>query len=339
MARKLLGEIEGPEDTDPPESSPRARRRSSLVQGGAAAPRYIESSARTQSERTHQDIQLDQIQSSRIEDRIDVNEGLDELVENIAKNGQQIPVIVRIVNQDKPYEIVAGRRRLAALRKLGRDTVKGYITRMSDKEAFIAQGIENSARMETSFIERARTAVKASDAGFTQGEIAEFLSITQALISQMVRTYKFFGEDCVMAIGAARGIGRRKWENLMSICKDLEVSPGNLLPIIDNSIVESSERFEDLVSKLQAKAADVQKAPSPTVRAAQTRKAKQTSKSYLDGSYASQRKTRQLLIKADKSADEGLLDYISDRLPDLIEDFRKGKDGQVRLRAQDTDNK
>ncbi|WP_233270576.1 ParB/RepB/Spo0J family partition protein [Chachezhania sediminis] len=326
MARKLLGDVGGPDDRDETETSPaRPRRRSSLIQGGAAAPRYIEASARSQSERTHQDIQIDQIQPSRIEDRIDVNEGLDELVDNIDKNGQQIPIIVRIVNQEKPYEIVAGRRRLAALRKLGRTTVKGYITRMSDKEAFIAQGIENSARLETSFIERARTAVKASEAGFLQDDISEFLAISQPLVSAMVRTYKFFDEDCVVAIGPARGIGRRKWDQLMTLCKDGKIGPDQIQPLIDPTIAESSDRFEDLFTKVAAGVEGKAKAPSSRSKPGARGAVKTTSRSYVNGSYASQRMSRQLLIKAGKSADEGLLDYISDRLPQLIEDFRATK--------------
>ena len=325
MARKLLMDTDRPDndrDAVATDDSPtRPARRSSLVTGGAAAPQYVEASARSKADRTHKDIQLDQIQDSLIEDRIDINEGLDELAASIDKNGQQIPIIVRIVNKDKPYEIVAGRRRIAALRRLGRTTVRGYITRMTDREAFLAQGIENSARLETSFIERARTIVKATDAGFSQRDMAEFLNVSQTLVNFMSRIYEALGDQLVVAIGPARGVGRRKWEMLVSAFRDRSISTEKVISLVDTSIADSSERFEALLSTLQA-------APAPGSRSRSRAAVRPPAKSKLmEGKYSVLRKPGQLLLKAaGRDAPADLLDYISDRLPDLVLEYQQSKE-------------
>lgn len=72
---------------------------------------------------------------------------------------------------------------------------------MDDREAFVAQGIENSARLETSYIERARAAAQGLEAGYEQKDIAEFLNISRTLINFMVKSYQALGEDLVLAIG------------------------------------------------------------------------------------------------------------------------------------------
>lgn len=321
MARKLLGDIDpsvdGSETPSSGEAAARPLRRSSLVTGGAAAPKYVEGSARSKTDRTHQDIPIDQIQESQVEDRIDVNEDLEQLVESIEKNGQQIPVIVRIVNLDKPYEIVAGRRRIAALRKLGKSTVKGFITRMTDKEAFIAQGIENSARLETSFIERARTVVKAYEHGFDQREVADFFGISQTLINFMSRIYEAVGEELVMAIGPARGIGRGRWEKLTIAARERNYNSNDLVKIIDPSLTDSVHRFERLLAAVET---------GKTKRRVASRSTAAKRTNFLNGQYAMTRKPGQLLLTAGRSASHDLLDFITEKMPDLIEEFGKRED-------------
>ncbi len=85
-------------------------------------------------------------------DRIDPSDGLDELVSSIREHGQKVPVLVRRT-QDGALEIVYGRRRLLACRQLGQK-VRATVMEMTDEEALIAQGVENNARQDPSFIER-----------------------------------------------------------------------------------------------------------------------------------------------------------------------------------------
>ncbi len=235
---------------------------------------------------------------------------------SISKNGQQIPIIVRIVNRDKPYEIVAGRRRLAAIRQLGKPTIRGFITKMSDKEAFIAQGIENSARLETSFIERARTVVKAYDAGFTQHDVAEFLNVSQTLINFMVRIFEALGDPLIVRIGPARGVGRRKWEALVSASRERNMAPEDLLALVDTSQESSADRFEALLDAVVS-ARGRKKASTTPEQAVRS--------DLMGGQYAMLRKPKQLVLKAGSNVSGDLLDFISSRLPELVQEFENSK--------------
>ncbi|MCL7466264.1 ParB/RepB/Spo0J family partition protein [Phaeovulum sp. NW3] len=99
------------------------------------------------------EIDTDQIASSAISCRLDVNEDLDILIESIRNFGQLLPVLLRNrVGPGTRYEVVYGRRRIAACRALG-IKVRGYVRDMDDRQALIAQALENSARLERSSIE------------------------------------------------------------------------------------------------------------------------------------------------------------------------------------------
>ena len=83
MARKLLGahnehDQKPVSSDDTEEKEERGIRRPSRImrppiKGGVAAPRYIEGSTQSLVERTHEDISVNQIQDSAIQDRIDLS--------------------------------------------------------------------------------------------------------------------------------------------------------------------------------------------------------------------------------------------------------------------------
>lgn len=76
-----------------------------------------------------QDVDVNEIGDSEIADRFDVSEGLDDLIESIRTSGQQLPALLRYRRGPGPrYEVVYGRRRIAACRVLG-IKVKAYVRR------------------------------------------------------------------------------------------------------------------------------------------------------------------------------------------------------------------
>lgn len=259
MARKAFDIPDGTQTT--PEEKPKSqvRKRVPLTGLGATDPARLRSATEGVSKERITDIKLSDIKpESTIKDRIEVSEGLDSLVESLRNHGQRIPILVRYLD-DGPfkYEIVTGRRRLAAARKLQKtdpenwSTIKGTIERLDDKQAFIAQGLENSERLETSFIERARAAAQAKELGFQQKEISDFLGVSKGLVSQMVSIYEAVGEEFVLAIGPARGVGRRKWEALIAEIKKSEpsiadfhdviaIAESNLSVRMDGSVIDAS---------------------------------------------------------------------------------------------------
>jgi ParB family chromosome partitioning protein len=295
-------------------------RRKPLVKGGAASQKYISAATQGGADRSYQDIPVDQIQESLIKDRIDINEGIDRLAMSIKENGQQIPILVRILaSGDKQYEIVVGRRRLAAHRLLGLNEIKAFVTKMDDEEAFIAQGIENSARLETSYIERARAAALATDAGYTQIAVSEFLNVSTTLINFMISNYRSLGEDLVLAIGPARGIGRRKWDALIKLLEKQGISPNAALQLVDRTVEDSAERFECLAKAVQLTGAKGASGTSP-----------ETSKrrDYLNGGVSTMRKAGQLIIKTRKDMPDDLLSDIEKQIEVLLTEIDRKRQSQ-----------
>lgn len=290
---------------------PMATRRAPMFAKGAAS---LETAARSAAaeDRMYRNIPVDQIDPSPIRDRIDVTEDLDALRTSLREDGQQIPILVRPKSGTGRYEIVTGRRRLQATRDLGLATIQAFVRPLSDQDAFVAQGVENNARLETSFIERARTIVSALDAGFKQTEVERFLGVDQTMISRMKTIYEGLGDPLVVAIGPARGVGRRKWERLQKLVVQGDHDRDALAQTVPGDR-PSVDRFDALLSRLEASPAP--RKPVPRKPAAPDRLAQ--------GRITARRSGRKLVLEADKSLPAGFFDYLADALPDMVEAFEK----------------
>ncbi|MBT9385100.1 plasmid partitioning protein RepB [Pseudooceanicola sp. CBS1P-1] len=293
---------------DTPEEAGRKPRRAPMFVKGAASLDTAQQSAAAET-RMYRMLPVDLIDPSPIRDRIDISEDLETLKRSLAEEGQQIPILVRPKPGDR-YEIVTGRRRLQATKEIGRDQIQAFVRRMSDEEAFIAQGVENNARLETSFIERARTILSALETGFTQVQVEKFLGVDQTMISRMKTIYTGLGESLVMAIGPARGIGRRKWERLQKLVAE-SGSPTEILATEVPALPDSVERFDALLEVMERRAP---KAP----RAAPARVKSGTD---LGHGLTASRKGKALTLKGGRQTPEALLEFLEARLPALLEEF------------------
>lgn len=157
------------------------------------------------------------IDKSFISDRMgEDEEAFQELIEAIRERGQDTPVLVRPHPTDKGrYQIVFGHRRVRAARILGRP-VKAVVKHVSDVDHVIAQGQENSARENLSFIERAAFAHHLQAIGHDRRTIQLALSIDGALLTRMLSVTARVPETIIQAIGAAKTIGRDRWLDLAS---------------------------------------------------------------------------------------------------------------------------
>lgn len=221
MARKIFGESlkqamgsaptsdEG--DIDLKRTSPTvARAQASVLEEDKHSTRLIDPNS---------------IRMSAVMDRIDPSDGLADLIASIRDHGQKVPVLVRRT-QDGALEIVYGRRRLLACRELGQK-VRATVMEMTDEEALIAQGVENNARQDPSFIERAlfvagiiRELGKTDETRKNAQTIAyKALQIDESLVSRMNRIANGIPMELIQAIGPAHGVGRRVWEKLSKLCE------------------------------------------------------------------------------------------------------------------------
>ena len=321
MARSVFQTTAGDEPAKEVQSRPIAERRKPIIKGGATSDKYITAATQGGRDRTYQEIPLDQIQDSRIRDRIDLEDEIQEMMASLEAEGQKLPIIVRIVEGQKPYEVVVGRRRIAASRRLGRTVINAFVTKMSEREAFITQGVENSARLETSFIERARTAALGLAAGFDLTDVSKSLGISKTLVSFMTRIYDGLGEDLVLAIGAARGIGRRKWEALIAAMEKAGVSPAQARKMVASEISDSVERFEALAAELS------RRSPGTSRPTATKPRERPITQDYLGGRVQTARKGSQIVVKLTRQAPPALLDEIDRAIEEVVNRHKDMNEG------------
>lgn len=121
---------------------------------------------------------------------------LTELVESIKANGQVQPVLVSILSSPQngtEYELVAGQRRIEALKRLNHNMVKAVCipVKATKKDKFGARVAENFGRTDYSPMEQA-TLVRygIEQLGMSQQEIAAMFGMTAGWVSQRVAALK-----------------------------------------------------------------------------------------------------------------------------------------------------
>ena len=143
-----------------------------------------------------------------------------DLVQSIRTHGQQVPIMVRPLGESPGrYRIVYGRRRLRALRLAG-IPAKALIRTLTDEQAILAQGQENSLRLDPSFIEKALFVTDLTNGGYDQLVVLDALAIDKPMLSRMTKVARTLPLGAIQFIGPAHGIGRRRWEELADQVRD-----------------------------------------------------------------------------------------------------------------------
>ena len=154
------------------------------------------------------------IEPSSIVDRYDPaydEIAIREIAQSMRERGQIVPGLVRpIPGKAGSFQIVYGRRRLAAANQLG-IKFKAAIRELTDEQAVIIQGEENTAREDLSFIEKCSFALAQEHAGFKRDVICSSLSTNKSHVSEMIKIASAIPRDTLLKIGAAPEIGRPRW--------------------------------------------------------------------------------------------------------------------------------
>lgn len=218
----------------------------------AVAPRgavgALQSSLTKLQESAVQEIDTSLIDDAGVEDRLGIDEVAQEkLKESLQDYGQQVPVLVRPhASKTGRYEIVYGRRRLIALKELGMP-VKAMVRQLNDQDLVMAQGQENTARQDLSFIEKASFAHQLHVQDFQRETIAAALSIDLPMLSRMLKVGAAFTLPFLRIIGPAPGIGRDRWLALARIFEESETKEAVIHYVGSSQFdtgVPSDERFE-----------------------------------------------------------------------------------------------
>jgi ParB family chromosome partitioning protein len=118
--------------------------------------------------------------------RVFDDERIDELSQTIRTHGVIQPIVVRVRNST--FELIAGERRLRAVKKLGLETIPAIIREFNDSQAASIALIENLQREGLSAIEEAaayQQLIEIHD--LTQESLAQRLGKSQSTIANKIR--------------------------------------------------------------------------------------------------------------------------------------------------------
>ena len=170
----------------------------------------------------------------------------------IQQEGQKVPIQVR-TNPDivGRYQIVYGHRRWRACREIG-IAVKAVLIELNDRELVVAQGLENSARKDLSWIEKALFAWRMDEAGIKARDIRTSLAIDDPELARLRAVCRALPIEIIEAIGRAPKAGRPRWVELASTVASEPDSIGRLRKTLAADKVlglSSDERFRKVLSE------------------------------------------------------------------------------------------
>ncbi|VVS96841.1 plasmid partitioning protein RepB [Hoeflea sp. EC-HK425] len=274
------------------------------------------------------EVDPDLVDESFARDRVNLGKAdyeadFNQVLESIRLSGQNTPALMR-PHPTVPgrYMLVFGRLRHRAAKELG-IKLRAVVKKMSDRDHVIAQGQENNARSNTSFIEKALFASdivqKRYDADNATALAA--IGVDKPTLSKMLSVASIEPE-IISAIGRAKAVGRDRWYEL----KLLLDKPGNTdiaLDIATGSDFEelsSEERFDKVVAKLKS---------SKGLKSKKQRPAENAWSLSNDTVKVSTKDTGRAFTLALKSRDASKFGaYLSDRLERLYQEFQdNGKEG------------
>ena len=262
------------------------------------------------------------IEPSFLKDRIDESEEEFEILKKaIQEDGQNSPILVRPhPTLQGRYMVVFGSRRRKVAEALG-VKIRAVIKELSDRDHVVAQGQENAARANLSFIERALLASSVTEKKYDtdNSTVLSALSIDKATLSKMLAVASI-SQPVLEVIGSAKAIGRDRWYELKKLL-DQPSNQQNALSLIEEPdflAKSSNERFEKLYSTLKSgKKNSRSVANKPRKWLPQDKK--------LEASFLSRGKNYTLAVKAKDQLGVEFGNYLSEHLDELYETFKMRK--------------
>ena len=119
------------------------------------------------------------------------------------------------------------------------------------RELVIAQGQENSARKDLTFIEKANFARQMREAGYDRKVICDALHVDKTQVSRMLAVADALPLSLIEAIGAAPAVGRNRWLDLARLLTDSDTRVEDAIALVHLSGADLSDaRFEALMRAL-----------------------------------------------------------------------------------------
>jgi ParB family chromosome partitioning protein len=234
---------------------------------------------------------------------------------SIEERGQEIPILARPHPKSAGrYQIAFGHRRMRAAAQLNRP-LKAIVRALSDEDLIVAQGVENAAREDLSFIERAIFALRLEMAGVARAVVQQALAIDRAEASKLIAVARAVPESLARAIGKSPKAGRGRWQVFADAVKEPRALARAKAAAAEDrfATLPSDERFLRALAAATRREADAPPSPTRTIS---------------DGSgkvvahlRASDRDLRLKLREGDGAA---FAEFLAGRLPALFDAFRAG---------------
>jgi ParB family chromosome partitioning protein len=257
------------------------------------------------------------VDPSFVTDRMPMSDAaLSDLVEAIGENTQLSPILVR-PSPDTPgrYQSAFGHRRTRVAAILGRP-VRAIVRELTDEEMVVAQGQENHARQDLSYIEKARFTQRLEGRNFPRPTIMAALSIYKSDLSNMLSVAHRIPEALAEAIGPAPNTGRRGWIELAELLKNTK-----LIDIAQKAATAPLTQAQDSDARFRAVLAAVKPAP-----------AKSKTDILKDGEGGKIGKVasnaKRLVVTVDRKHAPDFADYLAGKLPELYAEFAKHRPGK-----------
>lgn len=186
------------------------------------------------------EIEVDKIIPNPYQPRKQFDDDIEGLAESIRQNGLLQPLTVRKNNEK--YELVAGERRLRAVKSLGFETVQCIIIDITERNSAVMALVENIQRKNLQFFDEAEALEKLIDFyGMTQEDAALKLGKSQSTIANKLRLLKISEENRNKI--CEYGLTERHSRALLKVNDN--VKQAELIEIIHNRglNVESSEKL------------------------------------------------------------------------------------------------
>lgn len=259
------------------------------------------------------------IDPSFIKDRLEHDaDAFEALKKAISEEGQSSPILVRPnPNESSRYMVVYGARRRRAAEELG-IKVRAVVKELSDRDHAVAQGQENAARANLSFIERALMASEVASKNYDQDNatVLSALAIDKATLSKMLAVSSIDAK-ILNQLGAASSTGRDRWYELKGLL-DRPANAKKALELIqgDDFIrLGGDKRFDFLFDTIK-------KGKKTTKGAAAKPKSWAPKDKRLEVQSTSRGNSFTIAVKAKDQSGVEFGEFVSKRLEDLYEQFK-----------------
>ena len=260
------------------------------------------------------DLSPDLIDPSPYSDRMIDGQEVEDLSlrEKIETDGQLVPILVRPNPIDiARYQVAYGHRRLRACKALNR-TVRAVVREMTDRELVTAQARENIERLDLTFFELARFALRLKNSGYDKREIPSILGLDRTEVSRMLTAGTAIPDDIADLLGRLPGIGRGRFLEIAGHFADL--------PMLAEAV--RAENIQKPFSNITPLA----RVTAVTRIAHRLKSAPEENIAKVPSVLKRGPKTYAKLIRTPKGmrvdiADRDFADFLETRLPDLLEQF------------------